>query len=114
MKTILVILAFSAVTALLAPAAQLTGYISDEKCAISGAQAKTAAEWIDPAQFEQCAKKCVKAGSPAVFVTEDNKILKIDAGSLAKVTPHIGQKVSVTGTVYRGTLKIDSISSLKL
>ena len=49
-----------------------------------------------------------------MFVTEDNKILKIDAGSLAKVTPHIGHKVSVTGTVDSGTLKIDSISSLKM
>ncbi len=114
MKLTLVALALSAVTALLAPAAQLTGYISDERCAVSGSKAKTAAEWINPAQFEQCAKRCVKAGSPAVFVTDDNKILKIDAGSLEKVTPHIGHKVSVTGTVDGSTLKVDSISSLKM
>ena len=107
-------LALLAVAAVIAPAAELTGYISDEKCAVSGAKAKTAAEWINPAAFEQCAKKCVKAGSPAVFVTEDNKILKIDADSLAKVTPHVGHKVSVTGTVDGSTLKIYSISSLKM
>ena len=95
-------------------AAQMTGYISDEKCAVSGAKAKTAAEWIDPAQFEGCAKKCVKAGSPAVFVTEDNKILKIDAGSLEKVTPHIGHKVTVNGQMDGGSLKIESISSVKM
>jgi len=114
MKLTFAVLALSALACVCAPAAQLSGYISDEKCAISGSKAKTAAEWIDPAQFEQCAKRCVKAGSPAVFVTEDNKILKIDAGSVAKVTPHIGHKVSVTGTVDGSTLKVDSISSLKM
>ena len=114
MKSLIATLALSALACALAPAAQLTGYISDEKCAVSGSKAKTAAEWIDPAQFEQCAQRCVKAGSPAVFVTEDNKILKIDAASLAKVTPHIGHKVTVTGTVDGSSLKIDSISSLKM
>ena len=56
----------------------------------------------------------MKAGSPAVFVTEDNKILKIDAASVDKVTPHIGHKVTVTGKVEGGVLRIDSISSEKM
>jgi hypothetical protein len=113
-KTFIIVLVMSALASLNALAGQMTGYISDEKCAVSGSKAKTAAEWIDPAKFEGCAKKCVKAGSPAVFVTEDNKILKIDAASMEKVTAHIGHKVMVTGTVEDGALKIDSISSTKM
>jgi hypothetical protein len=114
LKTLIVVLALSTLAAMTALAGQMTGYISDEKCALSGAKAKTAAEWIDPHEFEGCVKRCVKAGSPVVFVTEDNKILKIDAASLAKVTPHIGHKVTVTGTVDNGALKIDSITSIKM
>ena len=114
MRTIFAVLVFSALACFTAAAAQMTGYISDEKCAVSGSKAKTAAEWIDPAQFEGCAKRCVKAGSAAVFVTEDNKILKLDAASIDKVTSHIGHKVTVTGQVDGGTLKIDSISSVKM
>ena len=114
MKTFITVLAMSALAGISAFAGEMTGYISDEKCAVSGAKAKTAAEWIDPAQFEGCAKKCVKAGSPAVFVTEDNKILKIDSASVEKITPHVGHKVTVTGRVESGVLKIDSISSVKM
>ncbi len=114
MKTFIIVLALAALVSATASGGQMTGYISDEKCAVSGAKAKTAAEWIDPAQFEGCAKRCVKAGSAAVFVTEDNKILKMDAGSAEKVTPHIGHKVTITGQVEGGVLKIDSINSVKM
>ena len=92
----------------------IIGYISDTKCATDGAKAKTAAEWIKPAAFEDCVKKCVKDGSPAVFVTEDNKILKVDAASSAKLEQFLGRKVSVTGKVEGTTLKIDTITALKM
>jgi hypothetical protein len=92
----------------------ITGYISDAKCATSGSKAKTAAEWIKPAAFEACVKKCVKEGSDAVFVTEDNKILKFDTASLPRVTRYLGRKVSVTGNVKDGTIKIASIAPLKM
>ena len=92
----------------------IVGYISDTKCATDGAKVKTAAEWIKPAAFEDCVKKCVKDGSPAVFVTEDNKILKVDAASSAKLEQFLGKKVSVTGKVEGTTLKIDTITALKL
>jgi len=114
MKAMIAVLAFSALCSMTVRAGELTGYISDEKCAVSGAKAPTAKEWIDPAQFEGCAKRCVKAGSPAVFVTEDNKILKIDGASLEKVTPHVGHKVTVTGSVDAGVLKVGSIHSVKM
>ena len=92
----------------------IVGYISDTKCATSGAKAKTAAEWIQPAAFEDCVKKCVKEGSAAVFVTEDNKMLKIDVASSAKIEQFLGHKVSVTGKVEGTTLKIDTVTALKL
>jgi hypothetical protein len=113
MKAFLAILALSAVS-LTAESAALTGYISDSKCALSSAKAKTAAEWIKPAAFEKCVKDCVKDGSDAVFVTEDNKILKFDAASIAKITPHLGHKVSVKGTSDGHTLTVESVTVLKM
>jgi hypothetical protein len=92
----------------------ITGYVSDTKCAMSGSKAKSAAEWIKPAAFEECVKTCVKDGSPAVFVTEDNKILTFDKASVARITPFLGRKVSVTGSVKDGTLKVDTIAGLKM
>src|SRR6476660_3407742 len=107
------VVSFAALAA--APAnGAIVGYISDTKCATSGAKAKTAAEWIKPAAFEECVKKCVKEGSDAVFVTEDNKILKFDRASVGKITPYVGRKVSVTGNVKDGTIKIASIAPLKM
>jgi tRNA 2-selenouridine synthase SelU len=97
-----------------AVAGEWTGYLSDEKCAVGGAKSKTAAEWIKPAAFEACVKKCVQAGEQVVFVTEDNKIVKIDAQSMDKVMPVIGHKVKVTGKIEGDKLKVDSISSLPM
>jgi hypothetical protein len=93
---------------------KIVGYISDTQCAKSGAKAKTAAEWIKPDAFERCVKECVKGGSEPVFVTEDNKVLKFDATSAAKIVPFLGNKVSVTGHVSGDVITIDNISALKL
>jgi hypothetical protein len=114
MKRLLVVLSVVAFASVSAFAGEMVGYISDAKCAASGAKAKTAAEWIKPAAFETCVKTCVKNGSEAVFVTEDNKILKIDAASLDKITPQLGHKVSITGKVEGDVLKVDSITALKM
>jgi hypothetical protein len=95
-------------------AGPIVGYVSDAKCAASGASAKSAAEWIKPAAFESCVKDCLKQGSEAVFVTEDNKVLRFDAASKKKIETHLGHKVSVTGKVTGTTLSIDTIADLKL
>jgi hypothetical protein len=92
----------------------IIGYISDSKCATSGSKAKSAAEWIKPAAFEKCVKDCVKDGSDAVFVTEDNKILTFDPASVARITPFLGQKVNVTGKVKGSTMTVDTITGLKM
>jgi len=114
MKKMIAVLSFSVLAAQGALAAEITGYVSDAKCAASGAKAKTAAEWIKPAAFENCVKDCVKDGSEAVFVTEDNKTLKFDAASLDKMKAHLGHKVRVTGKIEGSVLKVDSVSMLKL
>ena len=114
MKKLCVVLGLSAVATMTAFAGEFTGYLSDEKCAVSGAKAKTAAEWIQPAAFEACVKKCVKGGEAVVFVTEDNKILKIDASSMDKIMPVIGHKVKINGKVEGGKLTVDSVSTLSM
>jgi hypothetical protein len=56
----------------------------------------------------------VKEGSEAVFVTEDNKIIKFDAAAKDKIKPFLGHKVNITGTIKNGVLTIDSITGLKM
>jgi hypothetical protein len=92
----------------------VVGYVSDSECATKSAKASSAAEWIKPAVFEDCVKKCLKDGSTAVFVTEDNKVLHFDAASVEKIKAFHGHKVSVTGTVQGETLSIERVSDLKL
>ena len=101
MKKVFAVLAFGALGSMSAFAASWTGVISDEKCGARHADASEASM--------ACVQKCVKGGGAAVFVTSDNKVLKIDAGSTAKVMPHLGHKVTVTGTLDGDTVKIDNI-----
>jgi hypothetical protein len=113
-KKLLVVAALLAFSSAMAFAGQWSGYISDEKCATSGAKAAKASDWINPKAFESCAQKCVREGSPVVFVTEDNKILKLDADSTKKALPHVGHRVKLTGTLENDTLKINKISAIKM
>jgi len=114
MKKSLAIVALLALIALPALGEKLTGYVSDEKCAAHSSKSAKATDWINPKAFESCAQKCVKDGSPMVFVTEDNKVLKLDADSKQKASAHLGHRVSVTGTVENGTLKIEKIATIKM
>jgi uncharacterized protein YdeI (BOF family) len=99
MKKLLAIFALSAIGSMSAFAGEWTGYIADSKCKhTDGTEAHVA-----------CTGKCIKGGADAVFVTADNKVLKIDKDSLDKVTPHYGHKVTITGKVDGDTVKIDSI-----
>lgn len=115
MKTLLSVLALSAFAAASAMAADFTGYVSDTKCAASNAKAGAASEWVKPAAFEACAKQCVKEGSAPVFVTADNKIVKIGPEAMDKIMPMLGHKVTLTGKIEGDTLvKVDSVSSVKM
>jgi len=77
--------------------ASMAGWVSDEKCAAHAGPGK-----------ESCAKKCVEAGSPIVFVTDkDKQILKVDNPDTLK--DHLGHHVNVKGSVNNGTVHIDHV-----
>jgi hypothetical protein len=78
-------------------AAEFKGFVEDTKCS-------TVAAMKDDAE---CAKKCIKAGSPAVLVGEDGTIYKID--NQAKIVDHAGMKVTVTGTLKGDTITVASV-----
>jgi hypothetical protein len=75
-----------------------TGYISDSKCGVKGANDKAG----------ECTTKCVKEGAKYVFVNDaDKKVYVVDAQD--KVAAHAGHHVTVTGTVEGDTLKLTAI-----
>jgi hypothetical protein len=78
-------------------AADFTGYVIDESCSTKPAMKGN----------EACAKKCIKGGSPAVLLTADGKVLKLD--DQTKVSEHAGHKVVVTGNLNGDTIKVDAI-----
>jgi hypothetical protein len=78
-------------------AADFKGFVEDTKCSTNPGMKDDA----------DCAKKCIKGGSPAVLVTDDGKILKVD--DQAKLAPHAGMKVVVTGTLKGDTITVDSV-----
>jgi hypothetical protein len=88
-----------AIGSLSAFAGEWSGYVADSKCKHTDGTEKSIA----------CTKSCIKGGADAVFVTSDDKVLKIDKGSIEKVTPHFGHKVTVTGNVTGDTLTVDTI-----
>ena len=114
MKKVFAVAALAALCSVTAFAGQWTGYISDEKCATSGAKSAKASDWINPKAFESCAQKCAKEGSKVVFLTEDNKQVNLDAASLKKVMPQLGHRVSVTGTMKDGTLTVDTVTPIAM
>lgn len=78
-------------------AAEFKGFVEDTKCASIPAMKGDA----------DCAQKCIKGGSPAVLVTPEGKIYKID--NQAKIVDHAGMNVTVTGKLKGDTLTVDSV-----
>jgi hypothetical protein len=78
-------------------AAEYKGFVEDTNCA-GKPEMKGDSE---------CAKKCVKGGSPAVLVMPDGKIYKVD--KQAMLAPHAGENVTVKGTLKGDTIAVDSI-----
>ena len=99
MKKVLATFALMAIGSLSAFAGEWSGYIADSKCKHTDGTDKSIA----------CTQSCIKRGGEAVFVTSDDKVLKIDKASMDKVTPHFGHKVTVTGKVEGDTLMVDTI-----
>jgi hypothetical protein len=80
-----------------AMAADFNGYVIDETCAGKPAMKGN----------EACARKCLKGGAPAVLLTADAKVYKLD--DQAKAVEHAGHKVIVTGKLEGDTIKIENI-----
>ena len=98
------VLAFAVILSLFAfsaMAADMTGYVSDAKCA------------ADPAKAESdghagCAAACAGKGASLVFVSA-GKVYKVSDGDQAKVKAHAGHKVTISGKVTGDTLAVDSV-----
>lgn len=99
MKKLLATFALTAIGSMSAFAGEWSGVLADSKCKHTDATEKSIA----------CTQSCVKRGGEAVFITSDDKVLKIDKASMDKVTPHLGHKVTVTGDVKGDTVTIESI-----
>lgn len=80
-----------------AMAAEFKGYVIDEKCAAKAGMRGN----VD------CATACIKDGSPAVLVTADGKVYKLD--DQAKVVPLAGKQVTVTGMMKGDTITVSSV-----
>jgi hypothetical protein len=78
-------------------AAEFKGFVEDQMCA-GKPEMKGNSE---------CAKKCIKGGSPAVLVGEDGKVYKI--ANQAKVVDHAGMNVTVKGTLQGDTITVASV-----
>ncbi len=78
-------------------AAEFKGFVEDTKCSTNPAMKNDA----------ECAQKCIKGGSPAVLVTEDGKIYKID--NQDKIVAHAGMNVTVTGKLTGDTITVASV-----
>src|SRR5215831_9425607 len=96
MKKVLVVFGFAALSAM---AADVTGYIIDKNCASNKAMLGN----------EECAKKCIGRGTPAVLATEDGKIYAIS--NQDKVKDVAGKKVTVSGKIEGETITVDTVKS---
>ena len=78
-----------------------SGWISDSKCGVKGANAAHAA----------CAKKCVEGGEKPVMVADnDQKVMPIDNPDAVK--DQIGQHVKVGGSMTSsGALHVDKVQT---
>ena len=78
-------------------AAEFKGFVEDTKCSTNP----------DMKDDADCAKKCIKGGSPAVLVSADGKIYKI--ANQAKIVPSAGMNVTVTGKLKGDTITVASV-----
>src|SRR5437763_13472222 len=97
MKRGIALLALLSAVAISAHATEFNGYIIDEACSSKPSMKGN----------EACARKCIKGGSPAVLLTEDAKVYKLD--DQPKAVEHAGHKVKISGALDGDTIKIDSI-----
>src|ERR1700722_7728376 len=80
-----------------AMAAEFKGFVEDTACAGKPGMAGDA----------ECAKKCIKGGSPAVLVGVDGKIYK--TAIQPKIVAHAGENVTVIGDLKGDTITVEEV-----
>ena len=102
MKRVFGIFAVGALMTMGAMADTWTGTISDSMCGAKHV-AGTAAD-------AKCVAGCVKKGAEPVFVS-DGKVLNLTADSKEKVMDMLGKKVTITGSLVEGAVKVEDIKA---
>jgi hypothetical protein len=97
MKRVFAVCALVGGLSLCAMAEEWTGFVMDQACASKKEMQGNVS----------CAQSCIKRGSPAVLVVDDGTIYKI--ADQKKVVEHAGQKVTITGKMENGEIKVDSV-----
>lgn len=92
MKTFLLLAGIGSLLPLGAMAESWTGVLSDSRCGAKH-EALSAAD-------VKCMQACIKKGATPVLLT-GGKMYTISSASNEQVTPHIGEKVNVTGKVEK-------------
>jgi len=98
-KLIFAVVLVLSLLAFTAAAAEMTGYVSDAKCAKDVAKAESDGH-------AGCAAACAKKGAALVFVS-GGKVYQVS--DQAKVQAHAGHKVTITGKVDGDKLEVDSV-----
>src|SRR5579871_4802042 len=97
MKKLTAVAAMTLGLAALGMAAEFKGFVEDQRCA----------GMPDMKGDSDCAKKCIKGGSPAVLVMPDGKIYKVDKQDL--LAKKAGMNVTVKGTLKGDTIAVESV-----
>ncbi len=97
MRKAIAVFALAGGLSVCAMAGEWTGYVMDQACAGKKEMQGNA----------DCAKSCIKRGSPAVLVTSDGTVYKI--ANQDKVVDHAGEKVTVSGKMENGQIEVSSV-----
>ena len=106
-KVIAVAMGAAFVIALAAPALAKTetvkGHVVDVNCYTKDMKENADPDHKMPADVKGCATACAKKGAPMAVLTADGKVYQLTgdlaADNNAKIVPHVGHSVEVTGDV---------------
>ena len=104
---------------LLAATETVKGQIVDEGCYKMDKSNTGADHKMPKGDTKDCAVACAKAGRPMAILTSDGKVYEIAGGLAAdknaKIIPHVGHTVEVTGDVMdHGDKMMIAADSLKM
>ena len=78
----------------------LTGYVADAMCAKDPHK-------VSSADHADCAKKCIGMGDKPVLVVDEKIVYTVTNPDM--LVKHVGEKVTVNGTVKDGALTVKSV-----